>query len=327
MAFSIRKWAPIASCAVALFLTAGQSQTLAAGLGDASQYNVFVFGNDSQQNVDAWGAVAVGGNASFSSYAVGSQLNSSYNSTNTLVVGGNLSFNNGSVAYGNTVVGGSATGSGTTYYNLQQNTPSPISFASDKSTLLNNSAQWASLSQNGNVVVTPTYGSNANLTLNCTQSGLNVFNLTSAQLQNCTGLTINGGSYSGATILINVNSSGTSNSVSLSNFQTTTNGTDANHILYNFSGTQTLTTTAFSWVGSVLASSANVEFDNGHIDGTLIANNLNGNGEAHSYQFLGSIPAGGGGGASNTPEPGAVAFAVAGLTPLMMKLRRRVSKH
>jgi len=322
MAFRILKRIPLAGCLAALFVMAGQSQTLAAGLGDAENYNVFVFGNDSQQNVDAWGAVAVGGNASFSSYGVGTQLNSSYDSSNTLVVGGNLAFNNGSNQYGNTVVGGSATGSGTTYYNLEQNTASPFSFATDKSTLLNNSTQWASLGQNGTVA--SSYGS---ITLTCTQTGLNVFNLTSTQLENCNGLTINGAGYSGATILINVNSSGTSNSVSLSNFQINLNGTTANQILYNFNGAQTLTTTAFSFEGTVLAASANVEFDNGHIDGTMIANNLNGTGEAHNYEFLGSIPAGGNGGSTNnTPEPGAVAFAIAGLSPLMMKLRRRVNK-
>ena len=57
-------------------------------LGPAGDFNIFVFGDDTQGNSDTEGRVAVGGNAYFNnSWTVGSKESKG---TTSLIVGGNL---------------------------------------------------------------------------------------------------------------------------------------------------------------------------------------------------------------------------------------------
>lgn len=56
-------------------------------------------------------------------------------------------------------------------------------------------------------------------------------------------------------------------------------------ILFNFSQANSLNLSEVSWMGSILAPHADIAFNNGHINGTLIAGSLSGNGESHLHLF------------------------------------------
>ena len=49
-------------------------------------------------------------------------------------------------------------------------------------------------------------------------------------------------------------------------------------------------------MGSILAPKADIEFNNGHINGTLIAGSLSGTGESHLHLFNSDKP-------TSVPEP------------------------
>ena len=69
----------------------------------------------------------------------------------------------------------------------------------------------------------------------------------------------------------------------------TLTGTNAYRVLYNFGTDTEVTIKNVGVKGSLLAPSAAVTFDNGHIDGTLVAASLSGTGESHEYLFDGTI--------------------------------------
>ncbi len=79
---------------------------MAANLGLASLYNVFVFRNMSLSNTDAEGRVAVGGNAILRNYGVGANISPlpPANTDPSFVVKGNIDVLAGSNASGNTII-------------------------------------------------------------------------------------------------------------------------------------------------------------------------------------------------------------------------------
>ena len=68
------------------------------------------------------------------------------------------------------------------------------------------------------------------------------------------------------------------------------------NVLYNFSEASTLSISEVGWMGSILAPNADIEFNNGHINGTLIAGSLTGTGESHLHLFNSDKP-------TSVPEP------------------------
>ena len=65
---------------------------------------------------------------------------------------------------------------------------------------------------------------------------------------------------------------------------------DAEHVLFNLPTATTVNIQGVGLLGSLLAPLADVHFNSGNIDGTLIANNLDGYGESHLHLFQGNLP-------------------------------------
>jgi choice-of-anchor A domain-containing protein len=276
-----------------------QSAVHAGVLGVAEEYNAFIFQNMNQTS-DTEGALAVGGNLILNNYSVG--LDVSGSNTN-LVVGGSLTFHGGSIN-GSTVVGGNATftntapagnvtvggnytsdnqPSGTVFYKGTFSAPSwanpgvavssvtlPVDFSAAQTSLTQTSTSLKSMPSTGSFV--DSFGS---LTFTGTNAGLNVFSIAANTLDSSNGITIT--IPSGAFAIVNVTGS---TSVSLPNVGLNFNSAD---VLWNLSGVTTLSMSSFD--GSILAPSANVTFNSGALNGTLVANSLSGGGQLNEDLF------------------------------------------
>ncbi|MEM9805422.1 MAG: choice-of-anchor A family protein [Cyanobacteria bacterium P01_D01_bin.56] len=62
------------------------------------------------------------------------------------------------------------------------------------------------------------------------------------------------------------------------------------NILFNFEQASDLSISEVGWMGSILAPKADIKFNNGHINGTLIAGALSGTGESHLHPFNSDTP-------------------------------------
>jgi choice-of-anchor A domain-containing protein len=251
-----------------------------ASLGIASNYNAFIFESMTQQNADAEGRVAVGGNATLTNFGIADRLPNSSGTDARLVVGGNLNYNGGQVFGGNGVHGGTATVANVGIPNGSFAQGNPIDFTTAVQELTNLSTQLASLSATDSV----TYYNWGGIELKSSGSGLTVFNVDGAKLSSTNYLKIE--TDANATVVINVSGS----NVSLQNFGTNLFNTSKQNILYNFYEATQLSSSSFSFQGSVLAPKADYNFTNGNLEGTLIAKSVSGNGEYHNYQFQGNLP-------------------------------------
>jgi choice-of-anchor A domain-containing protein len=63
-------------------------------------------------------------------------------------------------------------------------------------------------------------------------------------------------------------------------------GVDESTVLWNFWEAEWLGLDGVGWEGSLLAPFADVRFNNGNFDGTLIARSLEGTAEGHWYPFV-----------------------------------------
>ncbi len=318
-------------------------------LGPAGDFNIFVFGDDTQGNSDTEGRVAVGGNANFSASGWTIGTHAASNTTN-LIVGGNLSNQNNTVN-GNVLVNGNVTwqtptiqgslavngnanfngGGGQingpvdvvgtyaapSYFPTNQTPPTttslPFSFSAVKTSLQNESNYLSTLTPNG----TTTFSSGLQLNATGPTNSFYVFDVTGAQLAAASsgGLAIS--VPTGATVLVNVN--GTADSFQSMGISLT--GVDNQHVLYNFSQATSLTVNQISIEGTILAPNANVSFIGGQLNGSLIAQSVSGQGESHLDLFIGNLPV------NPIPEPSTFVLAACGLAALAgTKAYRRRSK-
>ncbi len=331
--------------ALALLL-GGAGFANASNLGVAEGYNVFTFG-DFSGSADSEGRVAVGGNATLTNFGLGGSLGSTSSLyPYSLVVGGNLTYQNATENYGGIAVGGSATltnitvsgnlsvGGALTTQNGQingavsagswsrQNTGGPsstsgtpvaissvVDFAGFQTTIQNESTSWAALAQTG--TVNNSYGT---LTLTGTNSGLNIFNLTTAQLANATG-GFNVNAPSGSTVLINIDGS----SATFPNTGYSVNGVSYQNVVFNFSDASVLNGSG-GILGSIVAPDADFTFNNGQINGTVIAKSMSGTGETHNAPFMGNLPE-----VTGVPEPGSMVLLSSGVAMMAagLFLRRK----
>lgn len=313
----------VLACTLAVPTVAGAATPNSGDPANPFNYNVFTIGDDTQSNVDDQGKVAVGGNLTSSGLAIGTSRSGGsaanlvvggnytnrYNTLNgSAVIGGNANWNgatingnlsaNGSVNFsgygqitGNVSYGTSYTNPTTTVQGSVSHgtTTLPINFSSAATYLNDTSLAYSKIAATGSTV--NSYGS---ITLNSGNTGkaLNVFNVSGAMLGSANGLTIN--ADPNATVLINID--GTADQ--MQNFGININGTDKQHVLYNFYQASSLNLSGIGVEGTILAPSAATNFSNGHINGSLLVNSLSGGGEGHDYLFKGSI--------SPTPEASTV---------------------
>lgn len=286
-------------------------------LGPAGEFNVFVFNDNTQHGSDAHGKVAVGGNATFGQYTVASRMGTD---TDNLIVGGNYS-NSGTKLNGGMVVNGDVTwhnpsvtgrvsvngnatftGGGSVggqvdvlgtytaphYFPANTNTGAstalPFDFAEVQNYLTQTSDYLASIASNG---TTSIFYDQVHLTANSPLSSFVSFDVTAEQLAAAAGHGLSITAPAGSTVVVNVLGA----MASFESMGITLNGVDKQHVLYNFSDATNLTIESIGVLGTILAPRADVDFVSGNIDGTMIANNLTGNGESHLFLFEGNLPA------------------------------------
>ncbi|MCW1916070.1 choice-of-anchor A family protein [Luteolibacter sp. GHJ8] len=298
---------------VLALLLASSAALHATTLSVASNYNVYVLGTMNESNTDAEGRVAVAGNATLNGYGVGSSFSSSPSSAgNSLVVGGNLVMN-GEVQYGNLVHGGTLSGGfGVPRGSITHG--SAVDFNTTNSYLLNASSYWGGLASTGNTAVQAWGG----IYLSGSNSDLNIFTLSGAALASTNTLAID--APSGSTVLVNVTGDYSrmfQMGFSFWDINNDGRGTvSRQNVIYNFVDATSLDLGGVGIQGSILAPRATVNFNNGNIDGNLIAGNLFGSGEAHNYLFQGTLPT-----PVTVPEPSA--FLLSCLTGALLVWRRR----
>jgi choice-of-anchor A domain-containing protein len=312
------------SCVIAISLLAS-SGARATLLGSASDYNAFIYGDMNVWTTDSFGRVAAGGNINILSYSVGSHASPADYS---IVGGGNVTFHQGTVnnggifAGGNVELGnhgiyGSVTANGTVNFtaggtitgsvNQNAGVAGPVDFGAEFDYLKWVSGSLSSMTANGTTTVMR-YARNQ-ITFTGTDD-VNIFSLSGADLNNASNVNFN----IGADDIAIVNVSGTIDNfmaLGLSGYE----GKQGN-ILYNFYEATNMTIQNIGLKGSVLAPYANVNFNSGHIDGTLIANSLSGSGEFHQYEFDHNVPV--------VPEPvSSILFIAGGATLGLRRLRKK----
>ncbi|NJN57606.1 MAG: choice-of-anchor A family protein [Leptolyngbyaceae cyanobacterium SL_5_9] len=335
------------------------TQAGAVSLGPAAEYNVFVLGDFNQTGTDTEGKLAVGGNASFTDgFAVGMLLRGEGHG-DVLVVGGDATLSNGKVYGDAAFAANQAIASNVGFEILDTNHQvirqgnitqgKPVDFAAAGQHLRTLSASLHAQAQAvtttkevreewGNRFTTITgnttktdfeqYGNSILTKMQGFDSKLNIFNISAAELSNTKYFDIT--APEDATVLINV----TGEVASMSGFNFFFNGENCNstqmqcrgkaqNVLFNFSEAKSLDLNSISIMGSILAPNADVKFNNGHINGNLIAGSLSGNGQSNLHLFKGDHPETSEPDAESVPEPGTVAGIVLSLTAFGASRRKK----
>jgi choice-of-anchor A domain-containing protein len=275
-----------------LLITCSISQ--ATLLGPAADYSLFIFGNmEPGPWSDSQGRVAVGGNIGLSSFSIGLLADPADYS---VVSGGNVNFASGTVYNGgifalgniqlnNFHVDGDVTANGTITYGAGgvtitgDRTPnaaalSPVDFAGAYSYLSSTSLSLSAMAPTGITNVTPWHA----ITLTGSED-INIFNLNGGELSNAVSLTFN----IGPDAIAIVNVSGTVDD--FGGFGIFGYDGKLGNILYNFYDADQLTIHNIAVQGSILAPDADVAFNSGQINGTLIAGSLTGTGQSNLVLF------------------------------------------
>jgi choice-of-anchor A domain-containing protein len=237
-------------------------------LGDAAAFNALFFADMTAMNSDAEGRVAVGGHGTFSAYGIGDKLPPDP-ARDDLIVGGDLDFNNGQVFGGNIVYGGAGhlAGVGTPHGTARQEAD-VLPFAALEQDLADKAAAWGAEAPNGRTTVRY-----SNLNLRGTHPELDIFTVTPDQLTAAKSICLI--VPFGATALINV----PGDEAAVRDLGLRLRGADAGHVLWNFYEADHLTVSGVGLKGSVLAPSAHLDFNNGTIAGTVVADSMAGNGQ------------------------------------------------
>jgi len=282
---------------------AAPAEASIVGLGPAADYGIYTLGDYTAAGGGLQGDVAVGGNLSIGSFGL----------QGGIVVQGDATLGHGSIS-GSVQVAGTYTAPAYFPANSYSSTAGlPVDFAGLGSHLIAQSAYLASLAGTGQVNV-----ASGNLTLvgSGAATGIEIFNLTSAQLAASTSLSIM--ANPGQTVIVNV--SGPSASITGGMSLT---GVGASHVLLNFSDAQTLTISNISVSASLLAPNAAVNFTSGNKDGTLIAGRLtSGHIGMTDTTFQGVLPSAAPPAPPATPTPEPATLAMAGTGLLLLGCRR-----
>jgi choice-of-anchor A domain-containing protein len=239
-------------------------------LGTAGEHNVFVF-NDYTDGVDVHGRVAAGGGVTMTGFSV-----SSLDPGGDVLVANTLTLDSGTV-HGDAVYTTIASISTSVSYSSGggpvNNTP--IDFPTEQATLEALSAGLCAQP----ATATTTLNGYGGISLSGSSTDVDVYTLDIADLEAANGITI---SATGGAAIINV--TGTS-STTIGGFAVWLSGLDETDILWNFCDATALDFSALGIEGTTLAPLADVTFDNGNFDGSLIAASLTGAAEGHLYPF------------------------------------------
>jgi len=258
--------------------------------GDASDYNVFVFGSFDSTGSDAEGNIAAGGNVSLSGYQVAADIAGTNASPNParLVVGGNLTAGNGSVGSnedGSIYVAGTTSLPTLTSGGAVQPQNVIASFSADQTKYTNLSTSLDGLAANG---TTSGLLPGNTLDFTGTSKGLNVFDVSGSTLSQSEAINIS--APVGSTVLINV--TGTS-AVSFTNGSVSETGVSASSVLYNIASASSvnldLNNAGKDPEGSILAPLAAVTGYDGVMTGQLIAKSFSGPTQFDSALFTGNL--------------------------------------
>jgi choice-of-anchor A domain-containing protein len=255
------------------------SIALANGLGPADGFTIFTIESYQANNTDCTGRVAVGGPATYNNFGVGSALSNSDGSRDDLIVAGTLSWNNGQSFNGNVQVDGSANMNNVGLPNGSLGDSVAIDFEDAEMKLQALSDELYEEEANG--TVSNSWGQ---LSMVGTDPNMNIFYLRQSDLNPLWGMSIT--VPEGSSVLVNVNH----HAMQLMNFQPTLSGCDATDILFNFPIANSVQLNSIGWKGTILAPKANIQFNNGQIDGALICRTIQGNGESHHAPFEGMLP-------------------------------------
>lgn len=246
-------------------------------LGISKEFNIFVTKNLYQHNVDTKGRVAVGNDASFTDYALGKELSNSSGTRDDLIVNGNLSFMNGKSYNGNIVHKDQANISSVLVPNGTVIKGSRINFNDEYNYLNNLSQQISNYPING-----AANRSKGQLTLIGSDVKQNIFSINNFDLSGIYSISIQ--TPASSTVVINI--SGLDVQLSKLAWNITGSGSQ---VLINMPYVKNLTTSEIGIYGSILAPNADVLFNNGQINGNIIAKSMSGTGEAHNLLFNGCI--------------------------------------
>jgi len=280
--------------------------------GDASSYNVFIFGSGSftSQNTDTMGNLAVGGNASLSSYTVASGIAGNPSAATNparLVVGGTLTATNGSVG---------SNGAGAIYTNAAPSLSGFTatggvhaqnvigSFSSDATQYASLATSLGKLTANGTTQL-----SGSTLDFKGTSQGLNVFTVLGSTITAAN--TINISAPVGSTVLVDI-----LGNVTFQNGMLFETGVTASNVLFNaYQATSVDLVGGMNPEGSILAPDAGVVGGYGAMNGQLIAASYSGNTQFNASLFTGSLSA--------APEASTLWLMAAGLLALGVLRRAR----
>jgi choice-of-anchor A domain-containing protein len=219
---------------------------------------------------DVRGKVAAGGNIDMHYFAVGAEL-AEGDIQKVLVAGKSLTLSDGGV-FGNAAYGTSANvASTTTFYRGALSQGAPVNFAQQTQDMKDISGLLSTATVNG----TADFQSWGGLFLTGTSPSVNIFRITTTTLAATKYFSISVPQDSIAVI----NVTGTTSTVG--GFSNNYSGVDATGVLFNFTTATSLTVSGYGFFGTVLAPKANVNYNNGSIDGAIYANSLTGNVEGH----------------------------------------------
>ncbi|MEO1126061.1 MAG: choice-of-anchor A family protein [Cyanobacteria bacterium J06639_16] len=307
-----------------------KAEAVSYSLGEAADYNVVVFGDYTLTNTDVQGKLAVGGDFTANTFGVGAKLQGDGHGDTLVVGGDvNLSNGKvyGDAVYGGSAtvtddVGFEFRAPDNTIIRrgeIRQDTP--VDFADLEQSLkaLASSIATSAMGLNYTTLVEPIGGGMATTISNATTSILyeqyddatlatligtdeneNVFNIEAGALDNLKKLVFDVPET--AKVIINIEG----DAVDLSGFGIFFGDQDCNpgttdtvhfwcrergrNVLFNIEEASTLNISEVGFMGSILAPNADVDFNNGHINGTLIAGKLEGTGESHLHLFKSDTP-------------------------------------
>ena len=241
--------------------------SIAAGAQSAPlDFNLVSFGDVSGvPHIE--GAVAAGGNLTLQSFSI----NTTTRKPTGIVVRGKLTASNGTVA-GDLAHGSSSVSLQSVQLQGQQLQALPFDFDQLEAGLHAMSRAMTGRQATGAVSTL-----NGVLSLLGNEAGLNVFEVTAAQLATASSIRIE--TPPSAVALVNV--SGTT--ISLGNLQISLAGVSKSGLLWNLPTATSFRLRSISFQGSALAPLALADISNGNFEGTLVAGSVVGNMEFHAF--------------------------------------------